>query len=117
MVEILRCCKNINFADDLCVSMGEESRLLLEELKIKVRRLMDVTEKARQELAAISAENDTLKSTIEELKQQLTDSTLKYENLKVAASLGGGNPNTDLARKRINKLVRDIDKCVALLNE
>lgn len=97
--------------------MGEESRLLLEELKIKVRRLMDVTEKARQNYAALSAENETLKNKIELLKQQLTESTSEYENLKVAASMSVGNPHSDLARKRINKLVREIDKCVALLNE
>ncbi len=97
--------------------MGEESRLLLEELKIKVRRLMDVTEKARQDYAALSAENETLKNKIELLKQQLTESTSEYENLKVAASMNVGNPHSDLARKRINKLVREIDKCVALLNE
>lgn len=97
--------------------MGEESRLLLEELKIKVRRLMDATEKARQEQAALNAENNALKSKIELLRQELDDRTRKYENLQVAAAISAGTQHSELARKRINKLVREIDKCVALLNE
>jgi len=39
-----------------------------------------------------------------------------YENLKLAQAMGGNAENRELVHKRITQLVREIDKCIDLLN-
>ena len=41
-----------------------------------------------------------------------------YENLKLAQTFtGGSEAERELAHKRISQLVREIDKCIDLLNQ
>ena len=57
-----------------------------------------------------------LNSRIGDLEEQLVEIREKNKVLQVARSLDPeGNPSE--ARKRINELVREIDKCIALLNK
>jgi hypothetical protein len=73
---------------------------------------------------ALKAENSLLKNNLELKNEELMrahkeilDSRNDYSNLETAASLGGSLEKSDKARQHINKLVREIDKCLTLLNE
>jgi len=63
------------------------------------------------EISNLSNQLKSKESEIEELKQ-------KYKIMKLAKSLEGGEQesNKDLKLK-INEMVREIDKCIALLNK
>ena len=52
-------------------------------------------------------------------KEQQSVLELKEKNkiLKLSVSLQGEEQDTQAARQRINELVREIDKCIALLNK
>lgn len=63
----------------------------------------------RQELEQKNAAIAALSSEIEGLKT-------KYDNLKFAKSFSSGNEEErDKAKKRLSKLVRDVDKCITML--
>ena len=97
--------------------MSEDSLLLLDELKMKVHLLFGEVQKAERNNAVLAeriAEMDRQKKILEEQMEVLTK---KYENLKLAKALEAGYKDIRPARLKINKLVREIDKCVALLNE
>lgn len=49
------------------------------------------------------------------LKQRCKDLEAEYKNLKMAKMLAVGDGDVAMARQRINHLVRDVDKCIALL--
>ena len=49
--------------------------------------------------------------------KELIELKEKNNHLRVAAGLAANNEERDLAKQRINKLVREIDKCIALINE
>lgn len=64
-----------------------------------------------------------LEEHIEKLQQQLSGSnekimSLEEQNrqLRLAKAVSGGNENPGEAKDKINELVREIDKCLALLN-
>jgi hypothetical protein len=42
---------------------------------------------------------------------------MKYENLKLAKMLVASEEENKDAKSRIQKIVREIDKCIALLNK
>ena len=63
-------------------------------------------------------------SHIEQLKEQLNAQSenlrhLEEKNkiLKLSTSIQGEKEDNKAARKKINELVREIDKCIALLNK
>jgi len=57
-----------------------------------------------------------LKGQIRLLTLKNDELVKKMEDLKFAKSLLGGDENSHEAKIKINRLVREIDKCIALLN-
>ncbi len=55
-------------------------------------------------------ENRTLQVRIKELESQLAVSEL-------SDGLGGQSANSERARARVNRLLREVDRCIALLNK
>lgn len=97
--------------------MTTEHEALIDSLKEKIRTLISLYESAK-------AENDYLKADKQELIGQLAgkDDELKelerkYEVLKMAKSLSGAGSGGHEAKLKVNRIVRDIDKCIALLNK
>ena len=74
-----------------------------EDVKITNVRLTDQIIQLRKQL-------DTQQESFQELKD-------KNKILRLSASLHGEEQDTQAARKKINELVREIDKCIALLNK
>ncbi len=73
---------------------------------------------------ALKEENETLKANVERKNEEIMhahkeilDLRSEYFSLETAAGLGGSIEKSDKAKQHINKLVREIDKCLTLLNE
>jgi DNA-directed RNA polymerase subunit F len=96
--------------------MTENDEKLLAELELRMRQLMylcdtlkDENLRLKQQLVQKSMEAEAFSSQAGELKT-------KYDNLKFARSFSSGNPEEkEKAKKRLSKLVRDLDKCIAML--
>ena len=87
--------------------------------------------KIRESVEAISLENKQLRGNNENLTQQLVELQktielqknalyeLKEENkmIKLAKEMSSTNADVHDLKIKINELVRDIDKCIDLLNE
>jgi len=72
----------------------------------------------------LKAENIDLKANLERKNEELMlahkeilDWRNNYSNLETAASLSGSLDEKEKAKQHINKIVREIDKCLTLLNE
>ncbi len=97
--------------------MASDDLILIRELKNRIAGLF-----ARYE--ALEDENRQLGETIRELEQKIEileeeKSKLadKYENLRIAGYWESGYEDKRTARRKVNKLLREIDKCIALLNK
>jgi len=56
-----------------------------------------------------------LQSELENLQRENKDLNNKLKTTRVASAISEGNGSYE-AKMRINQLVREIDKCIALLN-
>lgn len=90
---------------DLVVKLEEKIDLLVERYR---------TEKE---------ENRMLRGQITQLTRQLEEASSshasleeKFNNLKISKSLEVSSEDVHETRVRINQIVREIDKCIALLN-
>ena len=98
------------------IAMTEEDKKLLNTFEGRVRHLIFLYEEAK-------AENATLKQLITEKEQQIEsmkhsqeELESKYTNLKAARIISiNGNELRD-TKQRLARLVREVDKCIALLN-
>lgn len=96
--------------------MTNEELIKLEKFEAHVHLLMERYQQVKaenDELYAMVARRD---EEIAALKQQCDDSKKQYENLKLAKIISISDTELDGAKKRLAKLVRDVDKCIALLN-
>jgi predicted nuclease with TOPRIM domain len=88
----------------------------MNELKTKVQKLVGLYEESRHNYDALHAENRELKETVQKTEQELNELKNKYNTLKIAKSLTASSDDKHDARIKVNKMVREIDKCIALLN-
>jgi len=90
----------------------EELALLNKKIEELFERYNDLRTKNRD----LKNENDTLKRYIEERELKIRDLEKKYERIKISGALMGEGEGAAEAKNKINELVREIDRCVALLN-
>jgi predicted nuclease with TOPRIM domain len=96
--------------------MTEESVLLVRELKGKIHRLFGEYTKLEKRNEELHNEINSLKGRIRVLESENALLVTKYDHLRQARGLEAGLGDSKLARQKVNKLLREIDKCVALLN-
>jgi chromosome segregation ATPase len=90
-----------------------------EELKILNRKLDELFNKynnLKTGYEDLKTGNEALKNQLQERAARIKELELKYERIKLSGALLGDGENAGEAKKKITELVREIDKCVALLN-
>ena len=97
--------------------MTNKDQLLINELKYGVRRLIDSLERTKDELEQSNDKCRNLEVRLSEKNDEYEALKKRYENLKVAKALADGDPDNQAAKQKINKIIREVDKCIALLNQ
>ena len=90
-----------------------------EELIILNRKLDELFNRynnLKSELGILRKVNEDLKVDLHEREERIKELELKYERVKLSGAFLGEGENATEAKRKINDLVREIDRCVALLN-
>jgi chromosome segregation ATPase len=90
-----------------------------EELKILNKKLDELFKKynnQQTECSGLKTANEALKFKLQERDAIIKELEGKYERIKLSGALLGEGEHASEARKKITELVREIDRCVALLN-
>jgi predicted nucleic acid-binding Zn-ribbon protein len=90
-----------------------------DELIILNRKLDDLLNRynnLKNELEELRTGNEVLKEKLQEREISIKDLEIKYERSKLSGALLGEGENALEAKRKITELVREIDRCVALLN-
>ena len=97
--------------------MTDLEKNLLIDFKLKVKQIIAKHEILKQEQNQLHGKIGDLEETISQVRQDNRLLEKKYENLKLAKMLVVSDDENKDAKNRIQKLVREIDKCIALLNK
>ncbi len=89
---------------------------IIEELNSRLLRILSRLESEREEKQSLKNNNIQLQKKIAIQQTQISELEIKYTNLKIAKSLLADNEDSHDAKIRVNRIVREIDKCIALLN-
>jgi predicted nucleic acid-binding Zn-ribbon protein len=90
-----------------------------DELIILNRKLDELLSKyvnLKSEVADLKNGNELLKAKLNDRDEKLKELEIKYDRIKLTGALLGEGGNALEAKRKITELVREIDKCVALLN-
>lgn len=90
-----------------------------EELIVLNRKLDEILARysgLKNEIQNLKTANEELKAMLHDRDGKIKELELKYEKVKLTGALLGEGENAGEAKRKLNDLVREIDKCVALLN-
>jgi hypothetical protein len=86
-------------------------------LESKLLILLEKKKEQQENTFKINQENKRLREEISRLNQQCSDLEGKYQASKIANTMVGSKDDKLETKQKINSLIRDIDKCIALINE
>ena len=95
--------------------MTEDHKRLLAVFEVRVRDLMALCDQQKRRIDELTA---ALSLKGEELRQDMIEGlNAKCDNMLTARIVSTNEEEMKNARMRLSKLVREVDKCIALLNE
>ena len=89
---------------------------IVKQLSIKLEKLMDLHHLVKQENSSLKQEKENLLLKVDVLNKEKQDLVERNNLLKLAKSLSDTNEKSSNLKTKINELVREIDKSIALLN-
>ncbi|CAM1346587.1 hypothetical protein [Tenacibaculum crassostreae] len=85
-------------------------------LEDTLKKLLSNYEFLKEENQVLLQNNAELQVLLQQKEKELENQQKEYNLLKVAKTIEGSNENTRETKLKINALVREIDKCITLLN-
>ena len=92
---------------------GYEELIILNR---KLDELLDRYNNLKREVEDLKNGNKVLRTELQDREGKVKELEIKYERIKLSGALLSEGENGIEAKKIITELVREIDRCVALLN-
>ncbi|MBK0382674.1 hypothetical protein I5M32_06835 [Pedobacter sp. SD-b] len=89
----------------------------LDQVLDRTQKLVDLSKALQEHNDLLNLENESLKVALETSENKRKDLEEKLRVLKIAKSLEGTSEKTFDIKQKINEFVREIDKCIVLLNK
>ena len=99
------------------VVMTEEEKKLLNSFETQLRHLIYLHDELKRENAELKKLLDNEKLKNEKVQAQYDELEVSYTDLKTAMTISLNGSDVKETKLRLSKLVREVDKCIALLNE
>lgn len=99
--------------------MNEECNVQIVLLNQRLTALVEMYKSLRKELEEKNEQIDELKKEIKIRDNKIKELDNNYNNLKLAQAFGSAMSESEEkdAKARLNKIIREIDNCIALLNK
>lgn len=90
---------------------------IITELNAQIERLMEEHRKMQFHCEKLTLERDQLKEEKRKLESEVRRLDHELSKAQLSEGLAGGKADKEKARARVNHLMREVDKCIALLNK
>ncbi len=89
---------------------------VIADLGSRIRRLIDDHRRLSELRADLEAQCSALKAENRSLQERVRRLDAELSRRQLAEGLAGGDSDREKARARINRLMREVDRCIALLD-
>ena len=97
--------------------MTEDHKRLLAVFEVRVRDLMELCDKQKQRIGELEGFLVQKEEELQQAIKTIEELNTKGDNMLTARVVSVNEGEMKSARMRLSKLVREVDKCIALLNE
>ena len=88
---------------------------MLETLRQRIRQLIALYETERAERIRLRIELEKTQRQNEAYREQITELEREIDNLKLKKAFTADGTDNAQARKRIDRLMKEIDRCITLM--
>lgn len=97
--------------------MAQSLHRLITELRSKIEQLAAQRDASVAAQEALSEEKEVLRQQLEDCRKELREARMEVDFLTVSHRLADSPDNLISARRRVQRLIAKIDRCVSLLKE
>lgn len=90
---------------------------IIAHIEAQTARIIGQYEKLEAEYVQLLQQRDALRAEARQREETIRDLKAEVERLRLAESLSGNTTDKTKSRARINRLLREVDKCIALLTK
>ena len=89
----------------------------LATFETRLRQLLLRFQELKKENGELYAMLESNEKTVKELREKVSQLQSDYDSLKMAKMIEITDGNLDGAKERLSKLIRDVNKCIAILSD
>ena len=97
--------------------MTEDQKKDLAVFEDRARKLMYLCDTLKTENTRLKEQLSVKEQALQVANNKIFDLNSQYDNLKIARVVTTNQGEIKNAKQKLSKLVREVDKCIALLNE
>lgn len=90
---------------------------MIRQLRYRIRLLMARYQSLKHENESLVAEKNELLTLVDKQKKEINQLEQQYTTARLAKSVLVPSEDRETAKAQINRIVREIDECIALLNK
>ncbi len=95
--------------------MAEKGVIL--NIESRVSRLVEAHSRLSASCSSLTSERDQLLAENRRLQMRIKELEEQLSVSELCDGFGGVNANRERAKARVNRLLREVDRCIALLNK
>ena len=96
--------------------MSVEQAEILEGIRSKIQSVKVRLQEQEDKNHELREQNERLQQIVQQKESQIDELEKRNQKLTLVKSIMADSEDANDARVRINRIVREIDKCIALLN-
>lgn len=97
--------------------MTEDRNRLLAVFEVRVRDLMALCDEQNHKINELKQMLSQKEAELQQALRRIDELNAKCDSMLTARIISSDEGDVKSARMRLSKLVREVDKCIALLNE
>lgn len=97
--------------------MNGESSIVTNRLKNNIRKIISKYESVASDNIILKAELSACKSELETTKKNIKELEEKLEQIQLVKAFGASAQDAKEAKQKIGRLMKEIDKCISMLND
>ena len=97
--------------------MTEDRTRLLVNLEVRIKQVLLFCDKLKQENNRLEEELVAKKEEVTRSQKELSQMNKKYDSLKTVRTITAASVDVETAQTKLSELVREVDKCIGLLNK
>ncbi len=97
--------------------MSVESQIIIQKLKGHIEQIISKYELALSESISLKEELEKCKTDLENKNNRIKELEQKVELMQLGDAFKASSEDVKEAKKKIARIVREIDKCISMLND